>query len=349
MCDRTLGGFAGLVARGLRLAPQAAEAAHAERQHADIEQARRRQPGPIVGGLILGVTSWRAIFLVNLPVCALGAALALRVPETVRENWGRGFDPVGQILGIVALGALVASVIEAKPLGLTDPLVLGGFTTALAAGLAFVAVEARIATPMLPLSLFRAPGFSVCIVYGMAANLTYYGIVFVLSLYLQSGLGYGAAETGLAYLPLTATFFVVNVTAGLLVGRYGSRPPMVWGAVVDALGFALLLGLGLQSPYVAMILPFALMPAGMGTGVPAMTTAVLASVDKGMAGTASAVLNAARQAAGAMGVALFGAFAGDSPTHIVSGLHASATIAVVLMLIVAATAAVGIPKRQVGF
>jgi DHA2 family methylenomycin A resistance protein-like MFS transporter len=299
--------------------------------------------GPIVGGLILGVASWRTIFLVNLPVCALGAILTLRVPKTTSADRGRGFDPLGQILGIVALGVLVAAVIEAKPLGPLHPLVIAGFAIGILAGVGFVFAEAKAKTPMLPLSLFRAPGFAVCVIYGMAVNLTYYGIVFVLSLYLQRGLGYGAVQTGFAYLPLTATFFVVNVLSGTLVARFGSRQPMIWGALVDALGFALLLRLDTHSPYVAMLLPFALMPAGMGTGVPAMTTAVLAGVDRAMSGVAAAVLNAARQAGGALGVALFGAFA--SGENITAGLHASAATALVLLLGVSALAAFAMPRR----
>ena len=299
--------------------------------------------GPIVGGLILGVTSWRAIFFVNLPVCALGAILTLRVPEAEPAERGRGFDPLGQILGIVALGVLVGAVIEAKPLGLLHPFVLTGFALGLLAVVGFVLAEAKATTPMLPLALFRAPGFAVCVLYGMAVNLTYYGIVFVLSLYLQRGLGYGAVQTGFAYLPLTATFFVVNVLSGTLVARFGSRPPMIWGALVDALGFALLLRLDTHSPYIAMVLPFALMPAGMGTGVPAMTTAVLAAVGREMSGVAAAVLNAARQAGGAMGVALFGALAGGA--SVTDGLHAAAIVAIVLLLGVSALSAFAMPRR----
>ncbi|MCX8254842.1 MFS transporter, DHA2 family, methylenomycin A resistance protein [Beijerinckiaceae bacterium RH AL1] len=300
--------------------------------------------GPVVGGLVLAVASWRMIFLVNLPVCLLGAVLTLRVPETERRPGGRGFDVLGQILGIVALAALVGAVTEAKPLGIGDPRVLALFAAGVAAGLGFVVAESRVAAPMLPLKLFRAPGFAVCVVYGMVANLTYYGIVFVLSLYLQQGLGYSPAKAGLAFLPLTATFFVVNVASGTLVGRFGSRLPMVGGALCDALGFALLLTLGAHSAFAALVVPFVLMPAGMGTGVPAMTTAVLAGVDKALSGVASATLNAARQAGGAMGVALFGALAGEG--HVVAGLHASAMSAVALLVAIAIAAAILVPRRR---
>ena len=298
--------------------------------------------GPVLGGLILAVASWRMIFLVNLPICVIGALLTLRVPETERRH-GKGFDFVGQVLGIVALAALVGAVIETKPLGLGNPFVLAMFAAGVAAGIGFVVAESRVVAPMLPLKLFRAPGFAVCVVYGMVANLTYYGIVFVLSLYLQKALRYSPAQAGLAFLPLTATFFIVNVASGTLVGRWGSRLPMVGGALVDAAGFALLLTLGAHSGFAALIVPFMLMPAGMGTGVPAMTTAVLAGVDKALSGVASATLNAARQAGGAMGVALFGALAGEG--HVVAGLHVAALVAAALLVAIAVAAAVLVPRR----
>ena len=298
--------------------------------------------GPIVGGLILGVASWRAIFLVNLPVCLLGAWLARRLPETAKpEGRRRGFDPLGQVLGIVALGALVAATIEARPAGLGDPRVIAAFAVGVAAAAGFVLAEARATAPMLPLALFRAPGFSTCVVYGMAMNFTYYGLLFVLSLYLQRGLGYGATQTGFAYLPLTSTFFVANLISGALTGRFGSRLPMVIGALIDLVGFALLLRLDLGSHYAAMVLPFALIPLGQGVGIPASTTAVLASVPREQSGVAAAVFNAARQAAGAVGVAVFGGLAGEERASVVGGLHESALATIVLLAAVALLAGLG--------
>lgn len=301
--------------------------------------------GPIVGGLILGVASWRMIFLVNLPLCLIGMALTARMDEPPRPQATRGFDPLGQLTAMLALGSFVAAVIGAKPFGLTHPLVLGGFAVAALSSVAFVAAEARGRSPMLPLALFARRSFAACVAYGMICNLTYYGIVFVISLYLQRGLGYGAVTAGLAYLPLTATFFGVNVASGMLTARFGSRLPMVFGALVDAAGFALLLPLGLESSYAAMVLPFILMPAGMGTGIPAMTITVLASTEKHMAGVAAAALNAARQAGGAIGVALFGALAGDGRASVAGGLHASALTAVILLVAAAGLAAVAVPRR----
>ena len=203
----------------------------------------------------------------------------------------------------------------------------------------FLAVEARSGAPMLPLRLFRAPGLSASVFYGMAMNASYYGSIFVISLYLQRVHGYTALQSGLAFLPLTASFFVINLVSGWLVGRIGSRWPMVVGGIVGALGFALLARLTGHTPYWAMVPAFTLIPLGMGTGIPAMTTCVLASVDRSEAGRAGGVLNAARQAGGAIGVAVCGALAGNDSAHIVSGLHHAAFVAVALLLTAAGVAA----------
>lgn len=298
--------------------------------------------GPILGGLLMSFTSWRSIFFVNLPISAVGAWLTWRVPETERKARDGRFDAPGQLLAILALTGVTMAVIEAKPLGWTHPLVLACAAVALVATPLFVRTESRSAAPMLPLKFFRAPGFSVAVVYGVIVNLTYYGIVFLLSLYLQRVHGYSALRTGLAYLPLTATFFGINVLSGWLVGRIGARWPMVLGALIDAVGFLLFLPLDAHSAYLLMLPAFALLPCGMGLGVPAMTTTVLSAVDKQASGTASGVLNSARQAAGAIGVALFGSLAGDNNAQMVSGLHSSAWIALGLLLLAAALAFRGI-------
>jgi MFS transporter, DHA2 family, methylenomycin A resistance protein len=291
--------------------------------------------GPIVGGLLMSVANWRSIFFVNVPICLLGAWLTLRVPETERKAQHRHFDLPGQLLAILALTGLTMAVIEAHPLGWTHPLVLGCVATVLLAVPLFLLVEARSPAPMLPLHFFKAPGFSTAVMYGVIMNFSYYGIVFLLSLYLQRVHGYSALRTGLAYLPLTATFFGVNIFSGWLVGKVGARLPMVLGALIDAAGFGLFLLLGAASPYLLMLPAFALLPCGMGLGVPAMTTTVLSAVEKEASGTASGVLNSARQAAGAMGVALFGSLAGDSNDLVVRGLHLSSLISVTLLLLLA--------------
>jgi DHA2 family methylenomycin A resistance protein-like MFS transporter len=298
--------------------------------------------GPLVGGLLLGTFGWRSIFLVNLPICVIGIAMTVRVPDTARRRDARRLDTLGQTLAIIALAGLIGAVIEARPLGLTHPLVLAGAALAVACGAGFVVAERRSTSPMVPPELFEGGHLMPLIAFGTFVNLTYYGIIFVLSLYLQQLLGYTAIRAGIAYLPLTATFIVSNVISGWLTGRSGARAPMLIGALIGALGFALLLRLTQTSTYSSMLVAFILIPAGMGLAVPAMTTATLAAVDRKWAGTASALLNTARQAGGAIGVAIFGALVGSGKEHIVAGLHTASLASTGLLLCAALLALLGV-------
>ncbi len=290
--------------------------------------------GPVAGGLLIASMGWRSIFLINLPLCAIGIWLTIRaVPTNVHADAVHHLDPFGQLLAIVALTGLTCSVIEFRPLGFGHPLVIGGSVLTVLAGFAFYFVETRSSEPMLPLGLFHLPNFSPAVVFGTIMNLTFYGMIFVLSLYLQQARGYSAVGTGLAYLPMMITFIFSNVASGAVGSRTGPRLPMILGAAVMLAGFAMLSRLGPETPYFAMVFPFIVIPAGMGFAVPAMTAAVLSSVDRSRSGTASAVLNAARQTGGAMGVAVFGALVGNTPAQIVRGLELAALVSVGLIFV----------------
>jgi DHA2 family methylenomycin A resistance protein-like MFS transporter len=213
-------------------------------------------------------------------------------------------------------------------------MVAAGVLLAIGASAAFIAVEARAAAPMLPLHFFRRPGFTPAIVFGVLVNCAYYGTIFVLSLYLQQALGYSAVQAGLAFLPLTGTFIASNLASGWIAGRIGSRAPMVLGGLVGAAGYALLVRLGSRSTFFDMLSGFVLIPAGIGLAVPAMTTAILASVNRANSGTASGVLNAARQTGGAIGVAAFGALVGGvAAEQITSGLATAMSVAAALLIV----------------
>ncbi|HEX3729603.1 MAG TPA: MFS transporter [Opitutaceae bacterium] len=295
--------------------------------------------GPIAGGLLVGAIGWRSIFFVNVPICVLGVWLAYRVlPETEKGAEHRRLDPAGLVLGAVALTGFTGTIIELREHGLRSPVILGGILLTVVSGACFLLGEARSRSPMLPLHFFKLPTFSACVFFGTLVNLTYYGIIFVIALYLQQVLRYSVIAAGLAFLPLTATFVAANLISAWMAARYGSRRPMILGALIGAAGFLLLRTLGPASPFVAMLAPFMLLPLGMGMAVPAMTTAVLASVDKSWSATASAVLNTARQAGGAVGVAVFGALASGGVERIVPGLGAAAWISAGLLLLGALSA-----------
>lgn len=305
--------------------------------------------GPVIGGLLLRILGWRSIFLVNLPIAVAGVVLTLRsVPKVDKSQKQHSLDVAGQLLAILALTGLIGAVIEFRPLGATNPVVIAGITLALLGGVAFIAVEARTRAPILPLHFFRLPSFSASVVFGTLLNFTYYGVIFVLSLYLQQARGYSALETGLAYLPLTGTLIISNVASGWMSARMGSRVPMAMGALIGAVGFGLLHRLGATSPYLAMLPTFILISSGIGLAVPAMTTALLSSVEPAWSGTVSAVLNAARQAGGAIGVAVFGALASGARDEIIAGLKVSALTSVALLAIAAALAWLGVrPARSI--
>ncbi len=136
-----------------------------------------------------------------------------------------------------------------RPLGLLHPLVIGGLLLAAASTAGFIAIERRTHEPMLPLSLFADRTFSAATLFGIGVNLIfiYYGMVFVLSLYLQRVLGHSPLQTGLAFLP-TGGFLLSNLASGPVTARFGSRLPMIAGALLDALGFAALMFIGRSTP-----------------------------------------------------------------------------------------------------
>jgi DHA2 family methylenomycin A resistance protein-like MFS transporter len=295
--------------------------------------------GPVLGGILIASWGWRSIFLVNVPICLAGLiatyAWIPRSDDPAQAHIPRtpvSIDLPGQSIAVVALTAFTGAVIEMRPLGPSHPLIVGALIASVLAAFAFVAVEAHSRAPMVPLSLLRDKTFSAAVAFGVCVNMAYYGTVFVLSLFLQRVRAQTPLQAGLAFLPLTGGFLISNIASGWVVARYGPRRPMMIGALVGALGYGLLHFTEANTPLLALLVPFLLIPAGMGLAVPAMTTAVLASVEHKRAGTASALLNTARQAGGAVGVAAFGALAsGAGSAAVVSGTRISAAVAAGLL------------------
>ncbi len=170
--------------------------------------------GPIAGGALIESIGWRSIFFVNVPLGAIGLWLTWRwVTETPPGK--RTFDFPGQVLAVIALGLAIADVIAAGATGWKAPFVVWGFAAAIVFGAAFIFTEARSRAPMLPLDLFRRPGFSAPAIVGFAINLTLYGQIFVLSLFWQRTQGYGPLQTGLAFLPFCVSLGLANIITGL--------------------------------------------------------------------------------------------------------------------------------------
>jgi DHA2 family methylenomycin A resistance protein-like MFS transporter len=292
--------------------------------------------GPVIGGLLLSTAGWRSIFWVNVPICVAGFVLTYYVvPRMPSKEPSRHFDLPGQLLSLLALIGFIGAVIEAHALGFSSLEVRGGFVLAFVAGAAFLMVQSRVRAPMLPLTLFHSMRFSGAVMFGVLANFTYYGVIFVLSFYLQKVLGYSVFETGLTFVPLTGTAIISNIAGGRLSAHTGLRLLMVVGSLIGSTGYALLgtFGIADHATFLDMLPGLALVPIGMGLAVPAMTTSILSSVERHQAGTASAVLNTARQVGGATGVAIFGAIvASGTGVGTMSGVRSAMAISALLLL-----------------
>lgn len=302
--------------------------------------------GPVVGGALIAYFGWRSVFLINLPIGLVGIWLTLRhAPRPVRTI-SRPLDLPGQIMGAVTLACLTGAITQASALGWTNPWIVGGLLATAFGGVAFLRIEARSAHPMMPLELFRSRSFSAGSLVGFVANLVFYGLVFVFSLFFQSVQAKSAFATGLAFVPMTAVIMVVNVCAGRLNARFGVRPAMIAGLIVAAAGYLAMLPVDVASSYWALAPAFVLAGSGIALTVPSVMAAALTGTDAGRAGIGSGVLNAARQVGGAIGVALFGSILGTSAgDRFVGGMRISIALAVGALIAAAAVAAFYLPRR----
>ncbi|MEZ2298557.1 MFS transporter [Variovorax sp. RCC_210] len=289
--------------------------------------------GPVLGGLLIAHVGWRGIFLINLPIGALGLALTLCYAPTAAAKPSRGLDLPGQLAAMLALASLTAALTEASQLGWFHPLVCGGVAISLISATAFYWLERHSKEPMLPLSLFRSTTFSIATAVGVVVNFAYYGLVFVFSLFFQAVQQLSPQQTGLAFLPMTAILMVMNIVAGRLVTRLGARALMVAGLALASFGYLLLLlQVDADRAYLTLVLPMLLAASGIAVVVPTMTNATLSAVDAAHAGIASGVLNSARQIGGMLGVAVCGFFVRDTePGIFLHGMHVSLALAVVLL------------------
>jgi DHA2 family methylenomycin A resistance protein-like MFS transporter len=267
--------------------------------------------GPVVGGGLVAVAGWRWIFLVNVPVCALTVALLRRHVQESPRDPSRRTDLAGLFLGVAALAGLTGGFITAGEQGWIAPLPDVLLGTGLVAGLLLVRAERRRTAPMLPLGLFRSVNLSAATGVGVLFNLCLYGALICLSLFLQQARHESALATGLLILPMSAAVGVGSMASGPLTARLGARIPMIAGLALAGAGAALLAAAGADAP-LAMITGGSVLLGMCSLAMPAMTAVVVGSAGAEHAGVASGILNTARQAGGALGVALLGALLASS-------------------------------------
>jgi DHA2 family methylenomycin A resistance protein-like MFS transporter len=301
--------------------------------------------GPIMGGGLIALVGWRSIFLVNLPIGLAGLWLTWRYATETLPAPRHELDLAGQAAAIGALGCLAGAIIEGGARGWTNPWVLAAFCAFLVLAVAFVWQERRTRQPMLPLTLFRHRMFALTSAVGLVANLAFYGLIFVLSLYFQQMNGLSPLATGMAFLPMMAAVLPVNLLAPRVAERLGAPATIAAGAALAAAGCLALIGIVRGTAYWAMCAQLAAMGAGSGLLVPPLTSTLLGSVEKTRSGVAAGVLNATRQTGSVLGVALFGALIGPANAFI-AGTRQSLVIAAIVLLGAALAILVDTPGRQ---
>lgn len=265
--------------------------------------------GPLVAGAILGVGSWRWIFVINLPL-VLGCLWLIfkAVPAPSPTEAHRRVDVIGAVLGVLGLGGVVFALIEQPRLGWSSPAVSVSLIGGVILFAAFLFYESRARDPMLRLDLFQSRNFRV----GNVETLALYGglsaLFFFLVLYLQQVAGYSPLKAGLALLPESLVMFALSSRFGALADRLGPRLFMGGGPLIAGAGMLMLLSFGTHVDYLTEVLPGILVfSLGLSITVAPLTAAILAGIDQSEAGIGSAVNNAVARVAGLIATVAVGA------------------------------------------
>lgn len=262
--------------------------------------------GPLLGGWLISAYWWGAVFLINIPIAALAIVAALVLMPESKGPWRRA-DPLGMVLSVAGMTALVWTIIELPKDGLERTSTQVTLAVALLGLVGFAMWETRTAHPMVPLSLFRNrvfTGSSFSLVLLTFAN---GGLLLVLTQYLQFVLGYTPTEAGLAFTPLAVAALACNGIGAGLLAKTGTRIVVVLGLLVITAGFGVLAGLSSGDGWGLLTTAMVLMGAGAGLVMPAATAALMGAVPTEHAGVGSAVNDTIQQAGAALGVAALGA------------------------------------------
>jgi EmrB/QacA subfamily drug resistance transporter len=265
--------------------------------------------GPAGGGALIGITSWRAIFWVNIPLIAATVMLTLHsVQESRDEDAFLGIDWAGIALSAIGLGGPTFALIEQPSRGWADPVVWVPMIVGAASFGLFILREATARHPMLPLWLFKIRNFWVTNLTTLSTYAGLIGGLFFVGLYLQQVVGYSPLEAGLATTPISILMFFLSPRFGRIASGTGPRAPMTAGPIVGGLGLLLLLRVDTGATYLLDVLPGLLVfGVGLSATVAPLTATVLDSVDEHRVGIASGVNNGVSRVAGLLAIAVLGA------------------------------------------
>ncbi len=305
--------------------------------------------GPLLGGWLIGISTWRVIFLLNVPIAAVTIAVVLtQLPWRSQKRSAVRVDFTGAALCVVGLGSLVFGFIEQPRLGWGNPAVPGSIAAGAALFAGFVLYESRTAMPMLPLRLFAKRNFSVTNIetFAVYGGLSAWG--FFLVLFLQQLGGYSAFRSGLATLPVTIVMFLLSSRVGGLSMKFGPRVFMAAGPVIAGLAVLALARLPVKLDYWTDLLPPLIgFSVGLALTVAPLTTTVMNDAGPTDAGIASGINNAVARIAGLIAIAAIGIAAASGTALSAQGFHRAMAIVAVLLVTGGLIGAAGIvnPRR----
>jgi EmrB/QacA subfamily drug resistance transporter len=281
--------------------------------------------GPVVGGALVDSVGWRAIFLVNLPVGLLAIALtALFVPES-RAPRARRPDPVGQVLVIALLASLTYAIIEGPSHGWHSGQILVLFAVSAASAIGLVVHELRRDEPLLEVHFFRSAPFTGASVIAVCAFAALAGFLFLNTLYLQETRHLSPLHAGLYMLPPAAMSVIFGPLSGWIVGRRGTRPPLIVAGVAMTASGLLLTQLTAGTSFAYLVFSYVIFGIGFGLVNPPITTTAVSGMPPEQAGVAAAVASTSRQVGATLGVAIVGAVAAPSVAAAIGGNFAQAS------------------------
>jgi EmrB/QacA subfamily drug resistance transporter len=263
--------------------------------------------GPALGGWLTQTFSWRWVFGINIPLAAVVLSLAyLRVPESRAERDRGKLDLLGSACITLALGLIVLALVRMQQ-SLADPSSLSLLGVGLLLLVAFVFVERRAVAPIAPLRLFASRAFNLASVYTFLLYAALGGVLFFVPLELQRVMLFTPLKAGLALLPTIALIAGCSPLSGMLAARIGARPPLVLGAGIAAIGFALFAALGPHATYLGNVLPATLvLGIGLGIAIAPLVTAVMGAAGADDAGAASGINNSISRVGNLVAIAIFG-------------------------------------------
>ncbi len=263
--------------------------------------------GPMLGGLLVAHFSWQSIFLINLPVGALAIGLGLWSIQESAHPEHAAFDPAGQALSVVWLGALTYGLIAAGEHGWQAREAVTALTVAGVGLIAFLWVERTVARPILPLGLFRDAGFAVTNFASFVLGFGGYSSLFFFSLYLQHVQGLSPLAAGGQLAPQFVAAGLMSTLFGRLNVRFGLPRLMIVGYGLIGAAMLGMMRFEAHTPFAVSGSLMVALGLGMGLAVPSTSMAVMATVPRERSGMASATMNALRQTGMTIGIALLGA------------------------------------------